>query len=104
MADRAPSVVDVVSLWQEIEGAAWRAEAACRDMGSEAFLIQGSPQLTTDQLAAVRAAKEVCGSCPVRAACLDFALDKHETGGVWGGEYLSTRRVTDLRRRRQLAA
>ena len=31
----------------------------------------------------VRAAKEVCFSCPVRGSCLKFALDTEVTDGVW---------------------
>ena len=31
-------------------------------------------------------AKTLCGSCPVRAACLAGALEREEPWGVWGGE------------------
>jgi len=31
-------------------------------------------------------AKSYCLDCPVRAACLDGALDRREPWGVWGGE------------------
>ena len=31
-------------------------------------------------------AKRLCGSCPVRSACLAGALARHEPWGVWGGE------------------
>ena len=31
-------------------------------------------------------AKALCGSCPVRAACLAGALEREEPWGVWGGE------------------
>ncbi|MGC5411923.1 WhiB family transcriptional regulator, partial [Streptomyces sp. DT225] len=30
-------------------------------------------------------AKELCGWCPVRRECLDFALENGLTEGVWGG-------------------
>ncbi|MHA6758045.1 WhiB family transcriptional regulator [Streptacidiphilus sp. PAMC 29251] len=32
-----------------------------------------------------QAAKQVCGHCPVREPCLQFALDAREPYGVWGG-------------------
>ena len=32
-------------------------------------------------------AREICGRCPVRAACLAYAIENEEYG-VWGGEYL----------------
>ena len=34
----------------------------------------------------VELAKQVCVPCPLRAACLDAALERREPGGVWGGE------------------
>lgn len=32
-----------------------------------------------------RAARNLCGSCPVREECLKWALEKKEIWGVWGG-------------------
>lgn len=34
----------------------------------------------------VEFAKALCQGCPVRAMCLDRALDRREPWGVWGGE------------------
>lgn len=34
----------------------------------------------------VESAKALCQECPVRATCLDGALDRREPWGVWGGE------------------
>ncbi|MDF9716612.1 WhiB family transcriptional regulator [Nocardioides sp. ChNu-153] len=34
----------------------------------------------------VEAAKALCLDCPVRAPCLDGALERREPWGVWGGE------------------
>lgn len=34
----------------------------------------------------VEAAKELCQQCPVRALCLDGALERREPWGVWGGQ------------------
>ena len=31
------------------------------------------------------AEKAVCGRCPVREACLAYALDARELWGIWGG-------------------
>jgi WhiB family redox-sensing transcriptional regulator len=31
-------------------------------------------------------AKQLCAGCPIKAACLDSALSRHEPWGVWGGE------------------
>lgn len=38
-------------------------------------------------------AKELCGQCPIRAACLAGALQRREPCGVWGGELLLNGRV-----------
>ncbi len=53
----------------------------------------------TDGLGVQRAAA-VCGRCPVREACLDYALDNHIQHGVFGGE--SERSRERLRRQRRL--
>lgn len=39
----------------------------------------------TEKSADTRRAKEICGQCAVRAACLQFALDRGQEFGVWGG-------------------
>ena len=50
----------------------WRHYAACRDVDSELF--QPSAESGRVLAAQVVAAKAVCGRCPVREACLAFAL------------------------------
>ena len=72
----------------------WRQDAACRDLDTAVFFPE------TDE--AVAAAKAVCASCPVREACLDFALITRQDDGVWGGLDETERRR--VRRRRQEAA
>lgn len=39
----------------------------------------------------VEPAKAVCRDCPVRAACLDYALARDEPHGVWGGMSVNER-------------
>jgi WhiB family transcriptional regulator, redox-sensing transcriptional regulator len=36
----------------------------------------------------VERAKSMCADCPLRAQCLDGALERREPWGVWGGEVL----------------
>ena len=72
----------------------WRAAAACRDLDTAIFFPE------TDEEA--EPAKAVCASCPVREACLDFAMKNRQEEGVWGGLTQTERRR--LRRRRQEAA
>jgi hypothetical protein len=37
-------------------------------------------------------AKDICGRCPVREQCLDFALGTRESEGIWGGTTGNERR------------
>jgi WhiB family redox-sensing transcriptional regulator len=44
-------------------------------------------------------AKRICSECPVREACLDYALRMREPEGIWGGLTADERRKL-LRRSR----
>ena len=48
----------------------------------------------------VEEAKALCGSCPIRAACLAGALDRREPWGVWGGELFASGVVVARKRPR----
>ncbi|MGW4106500.1 WhiB family transcriptional regulator [Streptomyces sp. NPDC004976] len=41
-------------------------------------------------------AKRICGLCPIRATCLEYALTNDMRFGVWGG--LSEKERLELRR------
>lgn len=66
----------------------WRQHAACRGIDPDVFYPD-------DDDAVAEGAKEVCGACPVRQACLEHALTHRERDGVWGG-------ATERERRRML--
>ncbi len=74
--------------------ASWRQAAACRGVDPEVFYP------ISDEEAG--AAKAVCGRCPVRQPCLEFALSSRERDGVWGGATERERRRM-LRQRRRSA-
>ncbi len=60
----------------------WRSRAACRDADPDLFFPEGTagPALQTAERA-----KRLCGTCPVQARCLDWALKHHAAFGIWGG-------------------
>lgn len=47
-------------------------------------------------------ARKICATCPVREACLDYALEHRIDHGVWGGTSERERRRI-LKRRRLLS-
>lgn len=68
---------------------AWQENALCAQTGPEFFFP--APGSST------REAKQLCGACEGRRACLEYALDNDERFGVWGG--LSEKERERLRRR-----
>jgi WhiB family transcriptional regulator, redox-sensing transcriptional regulator len=94
-AARRPGEHDAAD-WDE---GGWRARAACRGEDPELFFPVGS---VGPALAHIAEAKQVCAQCPVREACLNFALSTGQNYGIWGGLTEDERRT--LRRRRQRAA
>jgi WhiB family redox-sensing transcriptional regulator len=67
---------------------AWQQEALCAQTGAEFFFPEPG--------SSVREAKRICGLCPIRTACLEYALDHDERFGVWGG--LSEKERLELRK------
>ncbi|GAA2422949.1 WhiB family transcriptional regulator [Streptomyces glaucus] len=66
----------------------WQEEALCAQTGSDFFFPEPG--------SSVREAKRICALCPIRSACLEYALDHDERFGVWGG--LSEKERLELRR------
>jgi WhiB family redox-sensing transcriptional regulator len=60
----------------------WRKYAACAQVDGELFFPTGNGAITKRQTAN---AKRVCGPCPVRKRCLEWALETGQHTGVWGG-------------------
>lgn len=72
----------------------WRTRAACLDLPPELFFPGDHAHATLAH------AQEVCDSCPVQAACLEFAMTPpYETFGVWGGTTERQRRRLRKQRR-----
>jgi WhiB family redox-sensing transcriptional regulator len=71
---------------------AWRQKAACRGVDPDIFY-----PVTEEE---AEDAKAICASCPVKEACLEWALSTREHDGVWGGCTERERRRIIRRRRR----
>lgn len=75
----------------------WMDEALCRTMGLDSNLFH--PQVPIGARAGrtdteqERWAKAVCAECPVREACLRYALDTRQAWGIWGGTTARARRT-----------
>lgn len=67
---------------------AWQADALCAQTDPEAFFPEKG--------GSTRDAKQICQSCEVRAQCLEYALERDERFGIWGG--LSERERRKLRK------
>ena len=72
-----------------------RALAKCND-GTGAW----TEIFFSEDLYDIARAKHVCGTCPVKARCLDGAIERREPWGVWGGELFANGRILAQKRRR----
>lgn len=72
----------------------WRQRAACRGVDPDVFYPASDEE--------AEEAKSICRMCPVREACLEYALANRERDGVWGGATERERRRM-IRQRRKSA-
>lgn len=61
----------------------WMTEADCQNLPVDLFFPQPGRQGSAN----AKKAKEVCHSCPVREACLAYAMSFPDRSlpGIWGG-------------------
>lgn len=78
----------------------WQERAACRDEDPELFFPVSETGPGARQVAA---AKAVCAGCPVRAECLEYALDIGLDHGIFGGTTDGERRKLFRRTRAEAA-
>ncbi|ALU92258.1 WhiB family transcriptional regulator [Streptomyces sp. TSRI0445] len=79
----------------------WRLHAACREEDPDLFFPIGS---TGPAVVQTEEAKAVCRTCPVQAACLEWALENGQDSGIWGGLSENERRALKRRSRRRAEA
>jgi WhiB family redox-sensing transcriptional regulator len=71
----------------------------CAETAPDIFFIDSEEGATPAQIYAGRKlAKQICSECPYQIRCAEWAIDKHETLGIWGG--LTPRERGDVRRAR----
>lgn len=78
MAEISRLPIPVMEEWE------WQYKGACRDLDPEAFFHpdgERGPRRRNRE----NAAKAVCATCPVIAACRAHALAVQEPYGIWGG-------------------
>lgn len=63
----------------------WWADANCATTDPDLFVL--------DKGGSTMQAKRICGECPVRAACLQYALDQDIRTGIYGGMSPTQRRA-----------
>lgn len=56
---------------------AWMDAALCAQTDPDAFFLEVGEE--------GKAAKRVCGACPVREMCLEYALRTRPEWGIWAG-------------------
>lgn len=64
---------------------AWQARAACRGPHAAVFFPPAHFERKDEKLQRELRAKAICAACPVREACLEYAIRIREPHGIWGG-------------------
>jgi WhiB family redox-sensing transcriptional regulator len=56
----------------------WMQDASCAQVGGDAWFPEGRGSHNEDAI-------KICGNCPAREACLEYALRTKQRHGIWGG-------------------
>jgi WhiB family redox-sensing transcriptional regulator len=78
----------------DVREMAWADRGLCAEVDAELWFPEKG--------GSSRQAKMICRACPVRIECLNFALDRNERFGIYGG--LTERERRDLKRASRKAA
>ncbi|HMC52414.1 MAG TPA: WhiB family transcriptional regulator [Acidimicrobiales bacterium] len=85
-------------MWNSEKGTeddGWMARGKCRDLPPSTFFPSDG--------VGVDIARRLCADCPVKAPCLEYALENRIDHGVWGGTSERERRRILRQRRREAA-
>ena len=89
-------IAGLLGIGAEADAQSWQEQALCAETDPEAFFPEKG--------GSTRDAKRVCTGCPVRAQCLEFALENDERFGIWGGLSERERRRVRLQRSGRISA
>lgn len=70
-------IVPLEDLTSPRDALSWQDRALCAEVGGDEWFPEKG--------GSTREAKRVCRACPVKMACLDYALENDERFGIWGG-------------------
>lgn len=82
----------------------WRDKAECRKYDPEIFFPERRGKIDNRDEQVIKA-KAICAQCEVMAECLEYAIEKDEKFGIWGGltederAAVKRKRNAELRRR-----
>ena len=71
----------------------WQPVALCRGNHSHLFFPPSTAERKDERERRELRAKSICGVCPVKAQCLEYAMEIREPYGIWGGLTESERRT-----------
>jgi WhiB family redox-sensing transcriptional regulator len=74
----------------------WQFKGLCRGNHSYLFFAPTTVERKEERERRELKAKAICNVCPVKAECLEFALEIREPYGIWGS-------LTETERRQILA-
>lgn len=80
----------------------WQDRAACRYEDPDLFFFEGNPSAPA-AAEQIEQAKRVCAGCPVRRACLEWAMGAVDKWSVAGGTTPGERHLERRRARRRAA-
>lgn len=67
----------------------WRTDAACGDKIDDWLWVEHRP---SEEPIALAEARTICGGCPARQSCLEYALADLSLVGIWAATTLAERR------------
>ena len=80
----------------------WMADKACTLADRHLFFSENNSKRLVVRMAEMQA-KQICAGCPVKGACLDYAIEG-DMYGIWGGMTRDERDREKKRRRRATVA